>query len=92
MIIVILQTYNPEHEIINFVKQHSYSKFYKLQISERKSFNYPPFSRLLFVNFRHTDHQVLDSVIEKFSSFLRESFKNIKNKKPLTRAAILKFL
>ena len=73
---VILQTYNPEHEIINFVKQHSYSKFYKLQISERKSFNYPPFSRLLFVNFRHTDHQVLDSVIEKFSSFLRESFKN----------------
>ena len=73
---VILQTYNPEHEIINYVKQHSYSKFYKLQISERKSFNYPPFSRLLFVKFRHTDHQVLDSVIEKFSSFLRESFKN----------------
>lgn len=73
---VILQTYNPEHEIINYVKQHSYSKFYKLQISERKSFNYPPFSRLLFMNFRHTDHQVLDSVIEKFSSFLRESFKN----------------
>ena len=73
---VILQTYNPEHEIINFVKQHSYSKFYKLQISERKSFNYPPFSRLLFVKIRHTDHQVLDSVTEKFSSFLRKSFKD----------------
>ena len=73
---VILQTYNPEHEIINFVKQHSYSKFYRLQISERKSFKYPPFSRLIFVKFRHTDHKVLDSVTEKFSSFLRKSFKD----------------
>ena len=73
---VILQTYNPEHEIINFVKQHSYSKFYSLQISERKSFKYPPFSRLIFVKFRHTDHKVLDSVTEKFSSFLRKSFKD----------------
>ena len=73
---VILQTYNPEHEIINYVKQHSYSKFYWLQILERKSFNYPPFSRLIFVKFRHTDHKVLDSVTEKFSSFLRKSFKD----------------
>ena len=73
---VILQTYNPEHEIINFVKQHSYSKFYRLQISERKSFKYPPFSRLIFVKFRHTDHKVLDTVTEKFSSFLRKSFKD----------------
>ena len=73
---VILQTYNPEHEIINYVKQHSYSKFYRLQISERKSFKYPPFSRLIFVKFRHTDHKVLDSVTEKFSSFLRKSFKD----------------
>ena len=73
---VILQTYNPDHEIINFVKQHSYSKFYRLQISERKSFKYPPFSRLIFVKFRHTDHKVLDSVTEKFSSFLRKSFKD----------------
>ena len=28
------------------------------------------------MKFRHTDHKVLDSVTEKFSSFLRKSFKD----------------
>ena len=71
---VVLQTYNPDHEILDYVKKHSFSKFYNLQISERKTFNYPPFSKLLIVRFRHTDHYVLDKVTNIFSTFLRDSF------------------
>ena len=72
--VVVLQTYTPDHEIINFVKQHSFKKFYKLQINERKTFNYPPFTRLIVINFKHTDHLVLDQVSDRFSSLLRNSF------------------
>ena len=71
---VVLQTYNPDHEILDYVKKHSFSKFYNLQISERKTFNYPPFSKLLIVRFRHTDHYILDKVTNIFSTFLRDSF------------------
>ena len=71
---VVLQTYNPDHEILDYVKKHSFNKFYNLQISERKTFNYPPFSKLLIVRFRHTDHYILDKVTNIFSTFLRDSF------------------
>ena len=71
---VVLQTYNPDHEILDYVKKHSFNKFYNLQISERKTFNYPPFSKLLIVRFRHTDHYLLDKVTNIFSTFLRDSF------------------
>ena len=73
---VILQTYTPNHEIINFVKEHSFKKFYKLQINERKMFNYPPFTKLIVINFKHTDHLVVDKVSDKFSALLRNSFNN----------------
>tara|TARA_B110000914_G_scaffold221492_1_gene233378 strand:- start:6614 stop:9055 length:2442 start_codon:yes stop_codon:yes gene_type:complete len=74
--IVVLQTYNPDQEIINHVKSHSFSKFYNLQLRERAIFNYPPFSRLIIIKFRHTDHFVVDSVSEIFASIMKESFKH----------------
>ena len=74
--IVFLQTYNPDQEIINHIKSHSFSKFYNVQLSERSLFNYPPFSRLIIIRFKHTDHFVVDSVSEVFATLMKESFKN----------------
>ena len=74
--IVVLQTYNPDQEIINHVKSHSFSKFYNVQLSERSLFNYPPFSRLIIIRFKHTDHFIVDSVSEVFATLMKESFKN----------------
>jgi len=74
--VVFLQTFNPDHQIIKYVKSHSFSNFYKLQIQERKAFNYPPFSRLLLIRFKHTDHVILDNVAGKFAKMMRESFNN----------------
>ena len=73
---VLLQTYNPDQDIINQVKSHSFSNFYNLQLNERNIFNYPPFSRLIIIRFKHTDHLILDSISEKFTSMMKESFNN----------------
>jgi len=73
---VVLQTYNPDQDIINQVKSHSFSNFYNLQLNERNIFNYPPFSRLIIIRFKHTDHLILDSISEKFTSMMKESFNN----------------
>ena len=45
--IVVLQTYSPENYAIKAVKQHSYLRFFKNEIKERKKFNYPPFAKLI---------------------------------------------
>lgn len=41
---VILQTYQPEHKLFSFVQQHDWNRFYKYELSQRRSGNYPPYS------------------------------------------------
>jgi len=73
---VYLQTSNPDHEIIRQVSSHSYINFYNIQLKERKSFNYPPFCKLIIIKFRHTDYHILDAVSQKFAEIMRSSFKD----------------
>jgi primosomal protein N' (replication factor Y) len=44
---VILQTYNPEHFSIAAATEQDFMKFYNQEITFRKAFNYPPFSRMI---------------------------------------------
>ena len=73
---VYLQTSNPDHEIIRQVSNHSYTNFYNIQLKERKSFNYPPFCKLIILRFKHTDYHILDEVSQKFAQIMRSSFKD----------------
>jgi primosomal protein N' (replication factor Y) len=73
---VYLQTSNPDHEIIRQVSNHSYTNFYNIQVKERKSFNYPPFCKLIILRFKHTDYHILDEVSQKFAQIMRSSFKD----------------
>lgn len=43
---VLIQTYNPKHEIIQFGKEQNFRAFYERELETRKAFSYPPFSRL----------------------------------------------
>jgi primosomal protein N' (replication factor Y) len=73
---VYLQSSNPDHEIIRQVSNHSYTNFYNIQVKERKSFNYPPFCKLIILRFKHTDYHILDEVSQKFAQIMRSSFKD----------------
>ena len=46
---VIIQTYYPENEVIGLAAAQDYRSFYDIEIKNRESLSYPPFSRL--VNF-----------------------------------------
>ncbi len=48
---MIIQTYNPENKIIQFVKNNNYAGFYKNEIEERRIFSYPPFSNLIKLSY-----------------------------------------
>lgn len=43
---VIIQTYQPDHYVIQYASLHEYDKFYKKEMAFRCKMNYPPFSYL----------------------------------------------
>jgi primosomal protein N' (replication factor Y) len=49
---VILQTYMPEHYVIQHVVGHEVEKFYQRELQERRRLNYPPFTELIRLELR----------------------------------------
>ncbi|WP_264521502.1 primosomal protein N' [Flavobacterium sp. N1994] len=56
---VIIQTYNPLHNVIQQVTNNDYEGMYKEQLYERKIYYYPPFYRLIKVTLKHRDFEKL---------------------------------
>jgi len=44
---VLIQTYEPEHPVLQHIEHHDYPGFYHDEIDERRRLDYPPFTRLL---------------------------------------------
>jgi primosomal protein N' (replication factor Y) len=54
-----LQTFQPDHYVIQMAAQHDYRGFYKRELDYRRQLGYPPFARLIRLEFRGRDeHQV----------------------------------
>ncbi len=49
---VIIQTYNPEHYAVISASSHDYDSFLKIEMESRQELKYPPFSRLVLLNFK----------------------------------------
>ena len=52
---VLIQAYNTQHQVLQWVKDHDVQQFYRHEIHYRENFAYPPFSRLIKIIFRHKD-------------------------------------
>ncbi|RJQ46191.1 MAG: primosomal protein N' [Nitrospiraceae bacterium] len=54
---VYIQTYEPDHYVFEFVRNHDYSGFYKKEIELRRELSYPPFSKIvrLIFSFRNKE-------------------------------------
>jgi primosomal protein N' (replication factor Y) len=52
---VVLQTFQPEHYAIQAASRHDYAGFYTRELDERRKLGYPPFSRLVRLEYRHYD-------------------------------------
>ena len=57
--LVMIQTYNPYHAIIQQVCTNDYSTMYKEQLYERLNFKYPPYYRLIKITLKHKDSEKL---------------------------------
>jgi len=52
---VILQTFQPDSYPIRAASQHDYAGFFQQEIEKRRQMGYPPFSRLVRLEYRHAD-------------------------------------
>ena len=71
---VVIQTSNPDNEVLGFVIAHDYTGFYKQQIEERRLFRYPPFHRLLYVMLSDSDRDKSQHAAEVLRSRLHSIF------------------
>ncbi|WP_076548390.1 replication restart helicase PriA [Maribacter ulvicola] len=71
---VIIQTYNPYHQILKQVTTSDYKGMYTEQLYEREQFKYPPVNRIIKVTFKHKNYQVLNEAADWFAGALRTNF------------------
>ena len=74
--LVILQTSEPGHPVIEFVKAHDYEGFFKHELQERRQFAFPPFVRIINIYLRHRDEATVGEMAVRFSQLLRHTFGN----------------
>lgn len=58
---VLIQTYNVNHQVLQYVLNASYKAFYEFQIGDRYKYKYPPFYRFVEVVFKSKDKNLLDN-------------------------------
>ena len=68
---VIVQTYTPNHRVIEQVIQHDYDGMFLTEAKERKNYQYPPFFRLIKIDVRHTDMQQAHDAAVRLGGLLR---------------------
>ncbi|UYW02172.1 primosomal protein N' [Flavobacterium agricola] len=74
--LVMIQTYNPYHNVIQQVCNNDYLGMYKEQLYERSNFKYPPFYRLIKITLKHKDVQKLKSGSFWLYNALMQQFPN----------------
>ena len=71
---VIIQTSQPDHEVIKFVQTHDYEGFYQHEMADREKFGYPPFTKVINIYLKHREDAVVGELAVRYSGLLRQVF------------------
>jgi primosomal protein N' (replication factor Y) len=70
--LVLIQTYNPQHEVFSYLQSNDYYALFERLLKERNAFRYPPLTRLIKITLKHKNQNVLN----KASSILANNLKS----------------
>ena len=68
---VVIQTSQPDHPLIQLIKNQDYFSVMKQQFEERQLFKYPPFFRLIKIVVKHKQVDTVDRVAQQLANQLR---------------------
>ncbi len=72
---VLIQTYQPDHPIIQQVIKSDYEKMLEQQLKERLEYHYPPFYRLTRIVIKHRDVETVRIASKWIFNVLDQSYK-----------------
>jgi primosomal protein N' (replication factor Y) (superfamily II helicase) len=70
---VILQTYSPEHPVIEAVKRHEYQPFVEAELQQRQALSYPPYAKLVLLRLSGMDAITVQKAAEQIAQTLAQS-------------------
>lgn len=68
---VLIQTYTPQHRVIEQVMGHDYEAMFMQEVTERKKYFYPPFYRIIRIDVKHPDQDLTQAAAIYFAGLLR---------------------
>ncbi|MCM1523254.1 MAG: primosomal protein N' [Ruminococcus sp.] len=79
----VIQTFVPEHYVINLAAMQDYPAFYRQEIAMRQAMIYPPFCDICVIGFSGTEEKDVRSAAEKFAAELAEKISVSDKKMPV---------
>lgn len=73
---VVIQSFEPNHWIIQKVMENDFVGMYTQEIIERRNFHYPPFFRIIVLRMKHRDQHKLEFGSMVLTKKLQEVFKD----------------
>lgn len=68
---VILQTYTPEHPVVEAVQQHCYESFIQAEWEQRQALCYPPAGQLILIRLSSPDPQAVETVAHQTATWIQ---------------------
>jgi primosomal protein N' (replication factor Y) len=65
-----MQSFDPAHPVIQFAAGHDVNGFYQYELEQRKRLGYPPFTRLLRLEYRDQDQAAAEKVAKRVAEKL----------------------
>ena len=72
---VLIQSYNPHHQIIQQVSTNDYAGMYKEQLQERYNYKYPPYFRLVRLSLKSRDFSKTNEAADWIAKAMQNVFK-----------------
>lgn len=73
---VIVQTNDPDQELLQRARNSDYTSFFQWEILERERFHYPPFTRIINITFKHREKHISFQSANFFASEIRKNLGN----------------
>ena len=71
---VVIQTYDVKHRVLKQVIENNYADLYFTEMEERRSFKYPPFYRIINLDVKHKDPEIVNNQAAYLAAELRRHF------------------
>ena len=75
---VIIQTYNKDHYVLKYVKNHDYLGFFENEMKIRRMLSYPPYVYITLIKIMSKDYDIAKNISNEIFTYLKRNLLNSK--------------